>query len=168
MNMSSDANRVRLPKEILVFEILKRVQESLIREEFGGQHGTTLENTLKRQSKPRLAAFLFKVSPDSKNALHLLEQEYPLRSAPTLYVLKTVQAPKTETLAQTVDKTYQLGQKAAEDFTERERVWRVFADQASRTLHQAFPLIEITLGYLKRVEYREADENSKNYRRVDV
>lgn len=157
---------VRLPKRALIRFILDKVDHRVIREKFSLRPKSSLESALEKFTKSRLASFLFGVSPASRLAVRELEQEYPLRAAPTLYVVLMMHRPPVAELLSKLDELAKAGHAGSREFGDRETVRAVYLDAPA----EAIPgkgVLQIRFAYLLRVDFTHSDPMSPDFGEPD-
>ena len=95
--MHADRSATSVPKRALVRAILTALPEDLIRTSLRISRDTPLPHRLRDFTKAELLAVLVS-APAGEQALAEAERNYPLSSAPTLYLAKVQHRPDTYTL----------------------------------------------------------------------
>jgi len=157
--MNGKQTATTVPKNSLIDAIIEKIPFSLIQSYLHIQSSANLGERLSAFSKSELLEVLTSIEEGQK-ALVELEQEFPLSSSPTLYLVNLISHPSIKEI---MTKTQELSEKkreAALTFGEHRSVRAIYILSPATSKKN---MVEIPLVYEARFEYVEGDHLSPDY-----
>jgi hypothetical protein len=156
-----------IPKNYLVRLIIENADDNKIRKYFSIKEDTDLFSRLSSYSIAKLDEFIYRQDSKFIKLFEKYSEEFPLRSAPTLYILN-----KTKTIPPNAieEKSVFLASKGrceALIFPDTRVIRAIYTRQPIQYLKKQ-NVYELVLGYEKRLELVECDPESPNYSEIRV
>jgi len=151
-----------IPKDILVKLIVKSADDSKIREYFSVKDETNILLRLNSFSIAELEEFINMQSAEFVKLFKDYSDEFPLRSAPTLYILNITKSISPDFLTERSNLLALSLRSEALVFQNTRPIRAIYTRGPMRYL-DIQQVYELILGYEKRVEFVECDPNSLNY-----
>jgi len=152
---------MRTPKADIVDLILAHVEAGPVRMHFGILPDTDLRSRLLQLSKDRLFDFVRSRGGLLAQAAQDTELRFPLRGAPTLYLLNVTGKAEWEQLESQARLLAASGRQGASVF--RETIPAVYTGEATCIESQRRKIFEIPILYERRIDYTCADWPSEDY-----
>lgn len=152
-----------LPKSFLVRIILTNGDHAHIRTYFGIKDETSIEDRLKSFSKVKLIEYIDNVGGSLKSNAEAGIELFPLKSAPTLYIINVTSNINYSSIQQISNTLADRGRSEAL-FFENDRVIRcVYLRRELSRISLSPTVYELVIGYEKRIETTEWDPESSDY-----
>jgi len=151
-----------IPKNHLVRLIIDNVDDNKIRKYFSIKEDTDLFLRLSSYSIAKLDEFIYKQDSKLIKLFENYSKEFPLRTAPTLYILNKAKTVSPKVLDEKSVFLASKGRGEALLFPEHRIIRAIYTRQPIHYLKKQ-NVYELVLGYEKRVELVECDPESPNY-----
>ena len=153
----------RAPKRELVSLVLGMAPEAEIREHFRIKESTDLRDRLLQRRLRDLRAFVKGLGEQANHRTSLLDEDYPLGSAPTIYVIRVLGTPDSVTLRDTLQGLSAGGRRSGIEFAEDRPVRVMYVSSPPSRLHNDERVWETILTYERRIEFLDADPEAPSY-----
>lgn len=155
-----------IPKKKLVELIVDNLPEVLIRQEFKIERSKRLRVRLNTFSKLTLTRFFLQNANRARTIMREFEQQYPIKQAPTLFLVRLTARPDIASLEKTLRKLVKGGRKNAIFFGQDKTVRAVYVSAPSKPVLTSPLVYEFEFAYEKKIVYTCAEPRSKNYGRT--
>lgn len=152
---------VGLPKKQLVATILDHLPHDLIRQELHIGPKVNLRVRLMSFTKLYLAQFFFKHRGGAGAIIADIERAYPLKRAPTLFLVRLTAKPDVEQLVSDLTRLERAERRGKLSFGEDRAVRAVYVRSRSRVILERPVVHEFELAYEKRISYVPADGRNR-------
>ncbi len=156
-----------IPKNYIVKLILENADMNCVREYFSIGEDTDLFSRLCAYSIAKLDEFIYKQDNRFIKAFEDYSEEFPLKSAPTLYILNKSKSIATKALEDTSAILALKGRNEACIFPNTRAIRAVYTRQPIHYL-KTQNTYELILSYEKRIEIVECNPESQNYSETRV
>lgn len=153
----------RAPKRELVSLVLDMAPEAEIREHFRIKESTDLRDRLLQRRLRDLRAFIKGLGEQANHRTSLLDEDYPLGSAPTIYVIRVLGRPDLATLRDTLQELSAGGRRSGIEFAEDRPVRVMYVSSPPSRLPNDERVWETILTYERRIEFLDADPEAPSY-----
>ena len=156
-----------IPKNYLVRLIIENADDLNIRKHFSIKEETNLFSRLNSYSIAKLDEFIYKQDSRFAKIFENYSEEFPLRSAPTLYILNKSKLIAPKALEEKSAFLASRGRGEALVFPDTRAIRAIYTRQPIHYLKKQ-NVYELVLGYEKRIELVECDPESQNYSETRV
>ncbi len=153
----------RAPKRELVSLVLDMVPEAEIRGHFHIKESTDLRDRLLQRRLRDLREFIRGLGEQANHRTVLLDEDYPLGSAPTIYVIRVLGTPDSVTLRDTLQELSAGGRSSGVESSEERPVRVMYVSSPPSRLPNDERVWETILTYERRIEFVDADPEAPSY-----
>ncbi len=137
--------------------------EAEIREHFRIKESTDLRDRLLQRRLRDLRDFIRALGEQVNHRTSLLDENYPLGSAPTIYAIRVLGTPDSVTLRDTLQELSAGGRSSGVEFAEDRPVWVMYVSSPPSRLPDDERVWETILTYERRIEFVDADPDAPSY-----
>lgn len=152
-----------LPKSSLVDIVLRTVLDADIRAAFRIEENTVLSDRLASFPRRQLIDFIREAGPAAQEALKAEQDQFPLRAAPTLYLLNILGRPSLLTLADRLERAEAAGRDHGLFFDAQKPIRVVYVRSGLRRVLDRPPVFECVFSYERKLDYIEGAPESNEY-----
>jgi predicted RNA-binding Zn-ribbon protein involved in translation (DUF1610 family) len=154
----------QIPKLELINIIVEESSNQEIKEYFKIGEGTNIKERLLSFTKSELSSYISN-KPSLRNKILILVNQYPLKKAPTLYVV-IVSNKESDLLDNLVNTSKELEDKLNKEavvFKDDKSIRAVYTKNYFQEIYQRPSVYELMLSYEKKIDYNESDPNNPKY-----